>query len=1377
MVKLMKILNKNSLAAAFLLSAAGLSGATSAAEQIISATSSLSEIGLGDETVVTVIYDATEGSLTTGLGLRLHFDSSKLTAGDLGSLLQPNFFAQQVQSDTSNFDNDSSTDRFVTVSWASFTGSNWPADTVLPATLFSLPFTGASSFAETSLNFTASSVAAGYTLNATNLTIAGLAPPVITPPDNITVGASSAQGAAASVAAIADFLAAAVAVDNVDGSVSVGNDAPDQFPIGETTVTFSAVDALGNTSESSAVVTVADISAPVILAPDALNTYAISASGTPATEAPIAAFLSGVLASDNIDAAVGVTTDAPEVFPLGSTTVTFTATDSAGNGSIASAVVTVFDLTAPTLQAPANITVAAVDANGTVATDSTIAAFLLGASATDNVDSSVSIGTDALAVFPVGATTVTFSATDTAGNESSVTAIVTVQDQNAPVVTAPANITVAAVDASGTPATDEAIAVFLAAASSSDNSNDTLTVTNDAPAVLPLGSTTITFSSTDSAQNTGTATAAITVTDQTSPVINVPETFAVLGTDEGVSAAEESLVSLLTGASASDNVDTAILAINNDAPQIFPFGSTSVTFTAEDAAGNTGTAVTVVTVSLDIVPPELVVPDLVAINVNMPGDVIAADNSDVVSFFAGVSASDNKDGDLTSLVTDDRPSEFPVGETVITFTVADAAGNKDTAVSSIVVVVLDTDSDGLPDFYETANGLNPEDASDASGDLDGDGISNLDEYANGSNPTKDELAPELVIPSDVSVVATGRLTSVELGTSTAVDNKDGELAPIPSKVGPFVSGSHEVVWSVADAAGNVAESIQLVTVLPLVNLPPSVITTEGSTVEINVVMSGVAAQYPVIIPLSVSGTAIASDFSLSSESLEIIEGISGTVVVTILADAESETLETVVVSLGEPDNAALGSVTDMTIRIVEENVAPQLGLSVEQSGNVGRIVSADAGVITITADVSDLNSADTTSLEWDTEAWVQSVDVAPDLTLNGNTISFDPSALAAGTFSLSATVTDNGSPVLTTTKTIAIKLLAASVVLSDTADSDGDGVLDADEGMDDSDGDGIPDYQDNIVESYLAPVDSASGQVMQAAVGTKITLGDSVFEAGTNSVGISEEQLVEIVGSADSDFDYPGGLFDFKVSGAAAGESYRLVLPLSSVIPENAVFRKFIDENIGWQEFVINATNSIATALALGGACPEPGSTLFVDGLNAGDTCVELYIEDGGPNDTDGVADGTVTDPSGLAVLYFGAPSSESTITLSVSELKANGSETATITVTAKDSDGRLLEGMTVSASATGVDATIGSFSEVGDGVYTGTLMAGKKGGSVTVNATISNGTDSVTLSSASLELKKTGGGGCTVVANQSPDISLVLLMCLGILLMLRRRWLNGSAK
>ena len=47
-----------------------------------------------------------------------------------------------------------------------------------------------------------------------------------------------------------------------------------------------------------------------------------------------------------------------------------------------------------------------------------------------------------------------------------------------------------------------------------------------------------------------------------------------------------------------------------------------MTFTAVDA-GNTGTAQTVVTVSLDITPPELTVPAPIALEVDMPSDVVA----------------------------------------------------------------------------------------------------------------------------------------------------------------------------------------------------------------------------------------------------------------------------------------------------------------------------------------------------------------------------------------------------------------------------------------------------------------------------------------------------------------------------------------------------------------------------------------------------------------------------------------------------------------------------------------------------------------------------------------------------------------------------------
>ena len=48
----------------------------------------------------------------------------------------------------------------------------------------------------------------------------------------------------------------------------------------------------------------------------------------------------------------------------------------------------------------------------------------------------------------------------------------------------------------------------------------------------------------------------------------------------------------------------------------------------------------------------------------------------------------------------------------------------------------DTDKDGMPDKWEKKYGLNPNDASDANGDLSGDGYTNIEKYINGIDPTK-----------------------------------------------------------------------------------------------------------------------------------------------------------------------------------------------------------------------------------------------------------------------------------------------------------------------------------------------------------------------------------------------------------------------------------------------------------------------------------------------------------------------------------------------------------------------------------------------------------------------------------------------------------------
>jgi hypothetical protein len=135
-----------------------------------------------------------------------------------------------------------------------------------------------------------------------------------------------------------------VSSDNC-GVASVTNNAPSTYPIGETTVTWTAEDNSGNVTTCDQLVTVSDVTAPVANLSVLANVIG-ECSATPT--APTAT-----------DFCAGLITGTPDVqFPItnqGTTIVTWTYDDGNGNTASQTQNVILTDITAPTITCPAPV--------------------------------------------------------------------------------------------------------------------------------------------------------------------------------------------------------------------------------------------------------------------------------------------------------------------------------------------------------------------------------------------------------------------------------------------------------------------------------------------------------------------------------------------------------------------------------------------------------------------------------------------------------------------------------------------------------------------------------------------------------------------------------------------------------------------------------------------------------------------------------------------------------------------------------------------------------------------------------------------------------------------------------------------------------------
>lgn len=610
-------------------------------------------------------------------------------------------------------------------------------------------------------------------------------------------------------------------------------------------------------------------------------------------------------------------------------------------------------------------------------------------------------------------------------------------------------------------------------------------------------------------------------------------------------------------------------------------GSDSIEFVANDAESSSAAA----TISLTVTPvndnPQIEDDSysLQRVDTNQYQLAVLANDSDVDGDTLTIDGASTSVGTVVfnaqglTLTTPDRY----VGPVSLRYTVTDGKGGRDTADVNLII--------------------------------EGGAASNL---------------PVITVPADIEVNATALFTRVPLGTATAVD-RNGRRLRVSLINGSlfFAPGEHIVYWQATDADGNTATKAQRVRVNPLVSLSKDQLVTEGSEVEVQVILNGPAPVYPVSVPYTVSGSAGANDHTLVSGVAEISSGLSTTIRFSVLEDALADSPEDIIITLDSSVNR--GSKRSSRIVVSEANVAPVVSLTVQQNGENRLTISESGGVVTVTATVTDANPQDQITGVWD---FGRLTNVTSDQTQ----FSFDPTEQGPGLYLVSYTATDNGTPNLSATSRVFI-VLRPNLPTLGSDDTDGDLVPDDQEGFADSDGDGIPDYQDAMNECNVMPTELL-GQtqfVAEGEPGVCLRLGTVAAETEAGGLQIAKD-AVELDNVAVN----IGGIFDFIAYGLPEqGKSYSLVIPQRLPVPANAVYRKFSDVT-GWVDFVSNERNSVSSTAGERGFCPPPGDAAWTEGLTEGHWCVQVTVEDGGPNDADGIANSAIVDPGGVAVVLNG---------------------------------------------------------------------------------------------------------------------------------------------
>ncbi len=477
---------------------------------------------------------------------------------------------------------------------------------------------------------------------------------------------------------------APVAVDNcpIVTTQTAGPAIGSLFPVGTTTITYSATDTYSQTITCTFNVTVIDIENPTItcVGPQARDTDSgvctYTVVGTEfdnLTEGDNCAFT----VTNNIN---GTSTLASEVLNIGVTNVVWTILDANGLFSTCNLNITVSDNESPNITCSANQTIFA-----NVICQAFVPNLVGLTTATDNCTASGSMTITqaplAGSVIGIGTTTVTLSVSDVAGNTATCTTDIIVEDNTDPVITVCPPDQTHSANASCQIQLPDLTTGVTATDNCTVSGSLVITQSPVAGSLIGIGTTPVTITVADESGNTATCITNIIVEDNTSPIITVCAPNQTIFAD----ASCQSTVPDLTGSiTATDNCTASGSLVITQSPlagSIIGIGITTITITVEDAATNQTTCTADITVEDNTDP----IITACALDQTLSGDINC--QALVPDLTGSITATDNCTASGSLVITQSplAGTAIGIGTTTVTITVEDGATNQTTCTADITV--------------------------------------------------------------------------------------------------------------------------------------------------------------------------------------------------------------------------------------------------------------------------------------------------------------------------------------------------------------------------------------------------------------------------------------------------------------------------------------------------------------------------------------------------------------------------------------------------------------------------------------------------------------------------------------------------------------------